>query len=95
MDLTEVPEQLVVLGGGYIGCELGQERAHHVAPPATEVVPYRRGGPQTEPLGRRSDRPATLGDPNGLSAARRGLRRDFAARFSTHYLAVVQSTQDD
>jgi pyruvate/2-oxoglutarate dehydrogenase complex dihydrolipoamide dehydrogenase (E3) component len=24
MDLTEVPEHLVVLGGGYIGCELGQ-----------------------------------------------------------------------
>jgi pyruvate/2-oxoglutarate dehydrogenase complex dihydrolipoamide dehydrogenase (E3) component/predicted RNA-binding Zn-ribbon protein involved in translation (DUF1610 family) len=24
MDLTDVPEQLVVLGGGYIGCELGQ-----------------------------------------------------------------------
>jgi pyruvate/2-oxoglutarate dehydrogenase complex dihydrolipoamide dehydrogenase (E3) component/predicted RNA-binding Zn-ribbon protein involved in translation (DUF1610 family) len=24
MDLTEVPERLVVLGGGYIGCELGQ-----------------------------------------------------------------------
>ncbi|HUG29512.1 MAG TPA: FAD-dependent oxidoreductase [Candidatus Limnocylindria bacterium] len=24
MDLTEVPEHIVVLGGGYIGCELGQ-----------------------------------------------------------------------
>jgi pyruvate/2-oxoglutarate dehydrogenase complex dihydrolipoamide dehydrogenase (E3) component len=24
MDLTEVPEDLIVLGGGYIGCELGQ-----------------------------------------------------------------------
>jgi pyruvate/2-oxoglutarate dehydrogenase complex dihydrolipoamide dehydrogenase (E3) component len=24
MDLTEVPEHLIVLGGGYIGCELGQ-----------------------------------------------------------------------
>jgi pyruvate/2-oxoglutarate dehydrogenase complex dihydrolipoamide dehydrogenase (E3) component len=24
MDLTAVPEQLIVLGGGYIGCELGQ-----------------------------------------------------------------------
>ncbi len=24
MDLTEVPERLIVLGGGYIGCELGQ-----------------------------------------------------------------------
>ena len=61
MDLTELPEHLIVLGGGYIGCELGQA--------------YRRFGAQVTIIHER-ELPCAEEEPDVSRLLTRGLRAD-------------------